>query len=668
LVNRALPVTILPMKTKRLVAFDTTLIDQTVRPQDDFFHFACGGWLKKNPVPESEASWGTFYKLRDQVLKQTKKILEDINAKKSVLSGSEASLIQVLYRSGMDIKRRNREGLTPIKETLEKIDSIATVSDVRDFLVQSEKDGSGILWSFFVAEDEKDSERYITYLAQGGLTLPERDFYLAKDARSQKIQVAYTKYIQKILQELGDTQTESKNAAKKILALETKIAKVSMDKVRRRDVENIYNKKTVSALTALAPKTNWKRYMKEIGLENVKSVVVMQPEFIKKVDLLIEQTPVETWKQYLRFSTLDDAAPYLTQTLSAINFNFFGRVIAGHQRPKPEWKRVLATINATIGYAVGKEYVKRYFSPQAKKKINELVDYLFIAYEHRIKEIDWMSPATKKKALIKLSQMERKLGYPDKWESYKGLRLSEKSPYFTNIVTSVKFEQKKLFKKLGKKVDRKEWFMPPQTVNAYYNANQNEIVFSAAILQPPFFYPELDDAVNFGAMGSVIGHEITHGFDDQGSKFDGKGNFKNWWTKQDKERFTKKANVLVKQFNQYKVGDLSVNGKLTLGENIADLGGLAIAYDAYMHYLKTHPSKTIKGYTPQQRFFMGLALFECAHARAEWARTLVLIDPHSPSITRVNGPMSNLQEFYDAFNVQKGDALYRPPHQRAKIW
>lgn len=653
--------------TKKIAPlFDTSFLDTTTRPQDDFFHFGCGGWLKKNPIPSSQSSWGSFYKLRDDVLKQNKEILEEIVASKKL--NDEQQLLKVLYSSGMDMAKRNKEGVQPLQKELARIESIQTVDDLISFFTYAEKNGSGILWHTFVAEDEKDSSRYISYLAQGGLTLPDRDFYLKGDVKSKQIRSAYLEYIEALLRTLGKEKKEAAKSATEILLLETQLAHISMDRTSARQVEKIYNKVSVAKLQKLAPIVAWEKHFTAIGLRDASECVVMQPEFMRGLLPLIQKTPLSVWKAYLSFSLIDDAAPYLSQKLISTRFRFYGKVIQGQETQTPLWKRTVGVVNSALGFALGKEYVARYFPEDAKKKIHTLVDYIFAAYEARIKKLEWMSPTTKKKALLKLASMERKLGFPDRWQSYRGLKLSPENSYYENILTSTRFEQRRNFKRLGKKVDRKEWFTTPQTVNAFYNPNQNEIAFPAAILQPPFFSPDIDDAVNFGAMGSVIGHELTHGFDDEGSKFDERGNYKNWWTKEDRARFDAETKKLVRQFNQYKVDDLSVNGAFTLGENIADLGGIVIAYDAYQKYLEENGRGDIKGYTPEQRFFIGLVMFECAATRKEWARTLVMIDPHSPSMYRVNGPLSNIDAFYEAFEVKPGDALYRSPKSRIKIW
>jgi len=650
------------------LGFKQTNLDRKVRPQDDFFQFSSGGWLKANPIPDSESKWGTFYILRDEGLKKTHAIFKELSNKRNLKKGSEAQITRDFYLSGMDMKTRNSRGLEPLVPTIKAIDSIASKEDLFNFIFKEHKKGNQFVWSGFVGQDDKDAETYTFHIGQDGLTLPDRDYYLKKDKKSEHIRNEFLRYAEKLLTLSGTSKEKAAQEAKAILAFETKLARASMTRVDSRDIEKVYNKKTVSALKKLAPYIPWKDYFKTLSVENhVRSLTVLQPNFFSKLSQMFETVPLSTWKTYLHFAAIDDAASLLSKTYVDCAFSFYGKVLAGNQTIRPLWKRIASVLDSYVGEAVGKEYVKRYFPPQAKEKVSEMVDDLFKAYEQRIRELPWMSVGTKKKALTKLSLMTRMLGYPDKWESYKGLVIKPDT-YFENIVRAVAFAQKKNYQKLGKKVDRKEWFMPPQTVNAFYDPNKNQIVFPAGILQPPFFDPKGDAAFNYGAIGSVIGHEMTHGFDDSGAKFDGHGNYKNWWTKEDRKRFDRRAQVLVRQFNEYKVGDLNVNGKLTLGENIADLGGLAIAYDAFQIHLKKHKEKEMYGFTPEQRFFLGLAMFEAAHARPEYERMLIIVDPHSPAKFRVNGPFSNLETFYKAFDVKSGDKLYRQPKNRADIW
>ena len=641
-------------------------LDRSVQPQNDFFHFAGGGWIKKHPIPKTESIWGTFYVLRDESIKRVHTILNQLTKTTIAKKEIEKKLIRNFYLSGM--KTRNKQGIKPLLPVLKKIEEISNREELLQFIFDEHARGSYHLWHPFVGQDDKNAEQYIFHIAQGGLTLPDRDYYLKKDTKSVSIRKKYLGYITTLLQLVDVPATEAKQKAKQILTLETRLARYSMSRIDCSTIEKVYNKKTVGQLKKLAPQVPWQRYFQTLGVtKEVRSLLVLNPIFFKGINTLLNTVPLETWKTYLLYSELSSSASSLSKKFYDVNFSFFNTVLYGITTQDPLWKISAEKTNAYLGSAVGKEYVKKYFSPEAKKEINVLVDTIFSAFEKRIKNLDWMSAQTKKRALKKLSRITRKIGYPDKWMSYKTLKLTDNA-YYENIQKINLFHHKKNIKKLGKKVDRKEWFTPPQTVNAYYDPNMNEIVFPAGILQPPFFDPHGDSAINYGAMGSVIGHELTHGFDNHGAKFDEKGNYKNWWTAKDKKAFEKKTKALVNQFNQFKIGDVHVNGTLTLGENIADLGGILIAYDAYQIYLQKHGRKNIGGFSPEQRYFMGLVTFETAHARPEYERLLAIVDTHSPAQHRVNGPLSNIEEFYQAFDVQPGDALYRSPNKRAKIW
>lgn len=648
--------------------FDTRDMDTKVRAQDDFFRHVHGGWLERTKIPENEARWGSFTILRVETEKRLKKIVDSLsNGRYS--SGTPEQMIRDFYRAGIDEARREKLGKKPIAPWLAKIDALSSESEMVDLLAELEVAGLGGIWGLLIDQDSKDSSRYLLHIAQSGLGMPDRDYYLKDDTESKRVREAYERHIEKLLGLLGDPATRAQEARKTIMRIETTLAEASMTKEDARDSEKIYHKFTLSTLTRLAPGIDWRRYMKAIGASKAEDVIVMQPEFLASVAKMITGgIPLGDWKTYLRFHLANAAAGALSKRFLKQNFVFYGTVLSGNKKMKPVWRRALAATNSGLGELLGKLYVKEYFPAAAKRRMNELVDDLFAAYAVRIKKLDWMTPATKKKALVKLGQMNRKIGYPDKWRSYRGL-VVRADDYFGNLIRSNEFEHRRDMRKLGKPIDRTEWGMYPQTVNAYCNFNMNEIVFPAAILQFPFFDLRSDDALNYGSIGSVIGHEITHAFDDQGSKFDGKGNMKSWWTPEDRKRFDRKASVVKKQFDQYRVADgVPVNGQLTLGENIADLGGASIAYDAYQRELKRTGRKDMDGFTPEQRFFIGFSLFDCEKMRPEAEKTRVLTDPHSPSQFRINGPVSNLPEFYAAFGVKKGDKLYRSPKDRAKIW
>jgi putative endopeptidase len=651
---------------KAKLGFDTRDMDAKVRPQDDFFNYASGGWLKRNPIPKEEARWGSFTMLRHATDKQLQTLLKKIVDKKSVKSGSVEAMIHDLYHSGIDLKKRASLGITPLTKEIRRIEAIETPMDIVRTIAHLERIGSGGIWGTMIDQDMKNSEKYILYMGQGGLGLPDRDYYLKDDVESKRVREAYQKHLVKLLELAGQKKTAKEDMAT-VLKIETALAKASMTKEDLRDVDKTYHKKSLTQLQKLAKRVDWKEYFKILGTEP-REVVVMQPEFFRTVEKFLHTFSIEEWQVYLFTHLVGDFASTLTPAFEKQSFDFYGTVLSGTKEMKPLWRRILRVVNGGLSEAMGELYVEEYFPAEAKKKVEMIVTDLFRAYEARIKNLDWMSASTKKKAVVKLKQMHKKLGYPDKWKTYKGLKI-DKDDYVGNIMRIGEYEHRRALKRLLKPVDHDEWFMSPQTVNAYCSFGLNDVVFPAAILQHPFFDVSADDAFNYGAIGSVIGHEITHGFDDQGCKFDGHGNRKTWWTAVDSKRFTEKSKVLVKEFNGYEVdGGLKVNGQLTLGENIADLGGLSIAFDAYQLRLKETGRKDVDGFTPEQRFFLGYAATERENERPEFRKMQVLTDPHSPSKFRVNGPLSNLPEFYAAFSVKKGDKLYREPKARAKIW
>lgn len=653
--------------TKKGWGYDMSSIDASVLPQNDFYHYANGGWIKKNNIPKTESRWGSFTMLRVKTEHQLKKIVEDVVQQKKRVPGSPEQMIADLYHSGMDMKRRNALGLTPLAPYLWQIAGISTQEEFRKVIIELHRIGVGVLFDISVDQDAKQSEQYLLYLGQDGLGMPDSDYYLQHTAESKRVRSAYLPYVTDILTLSGMKASEAQKAAKRIVELETKLAKLWMNKVDRREIEKIYNKKTLPELKKLAPALSFDTYFVSAGVPNVRALVVMQPKYFKGLSTLISSVSLEDWKLYLQFHLVNDFAGGLSLPFVKKSFFFYGKTLSGVQEMKPLWRRTLSTVNGTLGEQLGKLYVAQHFTEASKKKMNVLVDDLFVAYKHRILHLDWMTPATKKKAVAKLRTMSRKIGYPKKWKSYRGLHITP-DDYIGNLIRATAFEHKRAVKKLSKKVDRDEWFMYPQTVNAYNAQTMNDIAFPAAILQPPFFDADADDAINYGSIGSVIGHEMTHGFDDEGAKFDGKGNLKKWWTKVDEKRFIQKGKGLVSQYNTYELHGVKVNGKLTLGENIADLGGATLAYEAYQRRLKKTGRKDIGGYTPEQRFFLGFALFERELARPEFQKMQILTDPHSPSVFRINGIVTNLQEFYDAFGVTKGDKLYRPHGARVVIW
>ncbi|MBP6868878.1 MAG: M13 family metallopeptidase [Candidatus Pacebacteria bacterium] len=654
--------------TRTSWGFDISELDHTIRPQDDFFHHASQKWIDANSIPLEESRWGSFMKLRKETDEKLHAILKAISAKKNLEEGSTEQILRDFFVSGMDSKKRNKLGASPLLPLRALIDSIESREDLEEVIATLHRIGVDVVFSTGIDQDAKNATRYVLHVAQGGIGLPDRDYYLKTDAESTRVLTAYKEHVEKIYVLMGRSPEEAKAEMERFILLETKLAKVSMRKEDTRDADKTYHKMTLAVLKKHAPEFVWKSYMERIGAEKAKDVIVMQPQFIKAVSTLLDRISLSDWKSYMEWHLVNDSASLLSEEYVNTVFDFYGRVLMGAKEMKPLWRRVLGVVNGQVGELLGKAYVEKYFSPEAKKKMLVLVKDLMTAYEARLESLDWMSAATKKKALKKLKALNTKIGYPDKWKTYKGLRISP-DDYFGNVMRTNEFEHKRAMKKLVGAVDRKEWFMYPQTVNAYFAPNLNDIVFPAAILQPPFFSVSADDALNYGSIGTVIGHEITHGFDDQGCKFDEFGNLKSWWTKEDKKRFEAKAKKIKKQYDQYVVADgVHVNGALTLGENIADLGGLSIAYDAYQLALARTGRKEIDGLSPEERFFIGFSLFEREHARDEFQKMQVLTDPHSPGKFRINGTLTNFNVFYDTYGVTKGDKLFRAPKDREMVW
>ncbi len=648
--------------------FDANDLEPKIRPQDDFFLHVNKRWMDANPIPDEESRWGSFTVLRHDSEKKLRAILSELETKRTLPPGSPERLIRSFYRSGMDMKRRNELGVTPLDDYRRDIAQIATLPQLLKVIAKLHRVGVGVVWGMGIDQDAKNSNRYLLHLHQDGIGLPDREYYLKSDAESVRVRTAYSVHVQKLFVLMGRTISEAEADAETLLRIETMLAKAMMKKEDARDAEKTYHKYTVRQLVREATTIDWEKYLKQSSARDVKDVIVMQPAFIQSVDSLLAKVPLSDWKTYLEWHLVNDFAGALSDKFIKQSFSFYGTVLSGSKAMKPLWRRVLSVVNGQVGELLGRIYVKKHFTAEAKKKMHLLVDDLFTAYEARIKSLDWMLPATKKKALLKLRALNRKIGYPDKWRSYAGLEIDPKD-YVGNIIRANELEHVRAMKKLRGPVDRGEWFMYPQEVNAYFSPNLNDIAFPAAILQPPFFSLTADDAVNYGSIGTVIGHEITHGFDDQGSKMDHKGNLVSWWTPLDRKRFEAKAKKVQKQFDQYTVADgVKVNGKLTLGENIADLGGISIAFDAYQLALKRTGRRDIDGLTPEQRFFAAFAVFERENVRSEFEKMQVLTDPHSPGKFRINGPVSNFDAFYEAYGVEKTDNLYRTPKDREMVW
>lgn len=642
-------------------------LNTKVNPADDFFEFANGGWIKHNPIPATENRWGSFYELYERNRKNLLGLLKDLT-KKKWKKGSDHQKLRDFFSAAMDEKSINAAGMRPLVKELQRIDTMRTTEDLIATTAHLHALSVDVLWNPNVEVDDKNSSRYILRFYQHGLGLPDRDYYFKTDKKSRKIRKAYEGHVQNILILTGYSKKEAVNAAKKVLELETCLARASLTNVECRDVHRIYNKFSFTKLARMAPDIPWKSYFTSIGVPRVRDLLISQPKFIEEINKMVKDVSLDAWKHYFRFHLVAGFSPHLSKKFVVETFHFYATILNGVKKLRPRWKRAVAYADEYLGEMLGKLYVEKYFPLHAKKRMDQLILNLRAAYAARIKNLDWMSAGTKKKALKKLSTIVAKVGYPTKWRDYRKYQVGESS-HGQNIINGEIFEFKRMIAKLGKPIDRTEWFMSPPTVNAYYDPPMNEIAFPAGILQPPYFSDTADDALNYGAIGAVIGHELTHGFDDQGSHYDEKGNMRNWWTKIDRKQFNKKAAVIARQFDQYKiVGGLRVNGKLTLGENIADLGGLVIAFDAFKKATKGKTLSKIDGLTPEQRFFVGFAISERGAYRPEALREQVLTNPHSPAYFRVNGPVSNMPEFYDVYGVKPGDKLYRSPSQRAKIW
>jgi len=650
----------------RTVFFDKSGMDTTVRPGDDFFKYASGAWIKKTEIPASETGWGSFFTLYDDNQKNLHSILDEI-IKKEHDKGSNEQKIGDLYQSGMDTLAIEKLGYEPVKPLLAKINAVKDHKQLLSLAADGFKDGDGFLFGFYVAPDDRNSSKNMAQFGQAGLGLPNRDYYFNTDEATKKIRAAYITYITKLFTLSGTDQATAAKNATNILQLETAIAKSHSTPVELRDPVKNYNKFAFADIQKQLPDIDLKDIFKRMEI-NTDTILVGQPKYYKALNTLLKTQPIEIWKTKLAFEALNGASTSLSKSFRDANFDFYGKVLNGQKVPKDRWKTMLSTVDNGVGELLGQVYVEKYFTPEAKKRMKDLVDNLQAVYKSRIEKLDWMSNATKEKALAKLAAFTKKIGYPDKWKKYDDVEIS-KDAYYKNLEAIAKHNYKEMVEKVGKPVDKEEWGMTPPTVNAYYNPSFNEIVFPAGILQFPFFDKDADDAINYGAIGAVIGHEMTHGFDDQGSQYDKDGNLKVWWTPEDAAKFKAKTQAVAGQYDKFTVLDnLHVNGNLTLGENLADIGGVAIAYQAFKNTPEGKDNKKIDGFTPDQRFFLSFAQVWRIKMRDEAARMRINVDPHSPAQYRVNGPLSNTDAWYKAFDIKPGDKLYRPENERVKIW
>ncbi|MDD4050436.1 MAG: M13 family metallopeptidase [candidate division Zixibacteria bacterium] len=647
---------------------DRLNFDTTYSPCDDFYQYANGTWLKNNPVPPEYGSWDAMNEVYERNQNTLHQILEEAAGDAAAPAGSIKRKIGDFYAVAMDSAMADRAGIEPLKADLAKIAGLASIADLRHLIAEYHSQGISMLFDLTAEQDMKNSAAIIAYVGQGGLGLPDRDYYTREDAESQELRQKYVEHISAMLMLLGDNETTARAAAQEIMELETQLAKASLTSVELRDPQAWYNMKTVAEADAMTPNFPWKEYFTAVGQTDVNSFSVVGPAFFTEANALMTAEKLPVWRNYLRWQLVKSVAPYLGTAFVNENFRFEGQLLQGSKENLPRWKRALGAINRSLGMALGQLYVEKVFPPKSKARADEMIANLKTSLGDRISGLVWMSQATKAKALEKLSAMTSKIGYPDKWRDYTALDIKRDS-YVDNIRRARAFRMQYELAKIGKPVDRTEWFMNPQTVNAYYNPQMNEIVFPAGILQPPLFDGEIDDPINYGAMGAVIGHEMTHGFDDMGCQFDAQGNMTNWWTEQDQTEFNARTQKLVGQYGGYvAIDSLHINGQLTLGENIADLGGVLVAYYGLQKALAGKPETAIDGFTPNQRFFLSFAQVWRSNMRPETMKLRTNTDPHSPPRFRVLGTLANVPEFFRAFGCSDACGMAARAAEKVVIW
>ncbi|GAA4324680.1 M13 family metallopeptidase [Flaviaesturariibacter amylovorans] len=652
-------------KPKKPKYIDRANMDLSVKPGDNFYYYANGSWLKKNPVPASKTRWGSFDELREESSRRLRKLLEEAGKNSS---DPKQQKIGDFYRSGMDTAHIESQGMNPIRADLQRIDALTSTQAFLDELAWERTQGmGGALFSFTISQDRKKVDQYIPQIGQGGITLPDRDYYLKNDKRSTTVRDAYRKHLMEMFVLAGIGAREADRMGDAVLRIETALAKAQMARVEMRDPYKTYNKFAVKDLANLTPGVDWNSLLGKMKLQGADSIIISNPNFLRAVDVLLSAVPLEDWKTYLKWNLLNSTAPYLSRSFREQDFKL-RQALSGQKEMAPRWQFVSGLIDQQLGDALGQLYVAKYFQPEAKERMLALVNNLQETFASRIKGLDWMSQETKVRALEKLNAFTKKIAYPDKWKDYSSINIAA-NDLLGNVRRSAQWRYNEMIGRFGRPVDRTEWGMTPPTINAYYSPVNNEIAFPAGILQFPFFDFGADDAVNYGGIGAVIGHEITHGFDDQGRQYAASGNLSDWWTKADADLFKQRADQVVAQYNAFTVLDtLHVNGRLTLGENLADLGGLSMAYEAFTKTKQFQEGKKVDGFTPAQRFFLSWAQVWRSNATPEAMAQLILTDPHSPGEHRANGPIVNMDAWYQAFNIQPGDKMYKAPEQRIRIW
>jgi putative endopeptidase len=665
---------------KNAPPLDPKNMDTSVKPGDDFYRYANGNWMKNNPIPPEYSRWGSFNELIEknndalhEIAEKASKIATQESGEPKVEKAAESEVQKVgdFYASGMNEEAINQAKMQPLQDELKRIDGLKNRDDLTKEIGHLHSMGVGALFGFTSGQDDKDSTKVIAQAFQGGLGLPDRDYYTKDDDASKKLRKQYVEHVTKMFTLLGDSPEAAAKNAKTVMEIETSLAKPARTRVELRDPQKNYNRMSEAELQKLMPDFKWHDYLQQLDLAAPGAINVGQPDFFKAADNVFKTVSLDDWKTYLRWHLVHGTAPMLSKNFVDENFAFFGKTLTGAEKLKPRWKRVVTTIDNEIGEALGKLYVADHFPPEAKQRALEMVNNLKEALTDRIKSNDWMDEPTKKEALKKLAAFGVKIGYPDKWRDYSTLKI-DRGPYVLNVMRSDEFEVARELKKIGQPVDRTEWGITPPTVNAYYNPNLNEIVFPAGILQQPFYNPEADDAVNYGGMGAVIGHEMTHGFDDQGRQYDAAGNLRDWWTPASAKAYNERAKAIVDQYAAYEpIPGLHINGELTQGENIADIGGLKIAYAAFKKAQAQHPeeaNKKIDGFTPDQRFFLAWAQIWRANHRDADLKLRINTDPHSPGRFRTIGPVSNMPEFQKAFDLPASSPMVRAAKDRANIW
>ncbi|RXR24448.1 M13 family metallopeptidase [Flavobacterium stagni] len=649
------------------------LMDKSVQPGDDFFRYVNGAWFDKTDIPADRTRWGSFDELRQNTDKDALAILKEAVKNKKLDPKSDQAKAVNVYKTYMDTLARNKRGIQPIKSTLAKIDAVRNVDDLNKLLIERQALGGLGFYGMSVGADAKNSNRNVLNIGPGSLGLPDRDYYVAEDADSKEKRAKYVEHVARMLQYLGLSEIKAKADAERVLAFETAMAQPRMDRVERRDRRKSYNPMDLTQLQELTPSVNWRNYILGAGIKRIDTVIVSQPKYMTALEGLFKANNVEDWKAYMRWTLLNKYADELTTDIEKANWEFYSKTLQGAKKQRPREERALQVVNGTVGEALGKLYVEKKFPAEAKEKAAKMIKYLFRAFENRINNLPWMDPATRVGAVEKLRKSTVKIGYPDKWKDYSKLdikALENGGAYFENMENVARWNFERNIEDLSKPVDKTRWGMTPQTVNAYYNPSYNEIVFPAAILQPPFYDYKADDAVNFGGIGAVIGHEISHGFDDSGARYNADGNLVNWWKDEDLKQFTALGTALADQYSALQpLPGTFVDGKFTLGENIGDLGGVNAAYDGLQLYLKENGNPgLIDGYTPEQRFFISWATIWRSKMRDEAIKNQVKTDPHSPGMYRAYVPLLNVEAFYQAFNIKPENKLYLAPDKRVKIW